>query len=245
MLVILSGDIDRHSVPHVRLKVLDRRGGHGEREEAADPGVIQPQRLEQDRRNDLALAIEVRPQRAAFRVEHNLQPSTELRQDVPLVLIRVLLGEIHAGGTSELVDERVLGPVDDERPAVGHHREVPDVQFALLEKFAFLKEPHRDSQRLGVREILVLALRLRVPRLAEVRLDELHHESVLAVPLDRRHVGEGACDSLLYELAERTPHISEEIGRGKDLLNPSVDLRSRYSIFSPCKERPALRRRAP
>jgi hypothetical protein len=113
---------------------------YGEAVVPPDPIRIEAERLQQRRRHDAALAIEVGTQRRSAGVEKDLEPRPELGEDVPLVLVLVLLGEVDARRAGQLVDQRVFGPVDDERAATRHHREIPDVELRLLEQLPFLEQ---------------------------------------------------------------------------------------------------------
>jgi len=189
---LLREDLVDGQAADVGLEPLRRHRRDLEREVPSDPILVEPERLQKRGDADLPLSVQVRAEGHPPRVEEDLQPSTELGENVALILMDVLLGEVHSGGAGQLVHQSVLGTVDDERAATRHHREVADVQFRVLQELPFLKEACGHAERAREGEVLVLALQLGVPRISEIGLDELQDQAVLAVTLDWRDVREGA-----------------------------------------------------
>ena len=91
----------------------------------------------------------MRPQGRAAGIEHDLQPSPHFGQDVSFELLFVFSCDVHARSARQFVNQRVFGSVDDEGSAPGHHREIADVEFGLLNLFAFLQQTSGHSKRTG------------------------------------------------------------------------------------------------
>jgi hypothetical protein len=130
-------------------------------------GAAQPERAQEHRRQELALAVDPDVQEV-LRVVLELDPRSAVRNDLGDVERLVLGVEERAGGAVELADDDALGAVDDERPVVGHQRDVAEVDLLLLDVANRLDarlrvlvpddEPDRDLERHGVGHAPFLAL---------------------------------------------------------------------------------------
>ncbi len=119
-------------------------------------------RAQQHGDRQLALAVDA-DVHLALLVDLELQPGASGGHEVgdeDLLLAVLRFHQVGAGGAHELRDDHALGAVDDERPALGHPREVAH-EHGLLADLAGLAvdEGDRDGQRTGVGEVLLAALR--------------------------------------------------------------------------------------
>ncbi len=157
-----------------------------------EPGrrVLGRQRAQQRGDRQLALAVDARVDDALL-VDLELEPRAARRHQVrgEDLLRRVLrLHQIGARRAHELRDDHALGAVDDERPVLGHHREVAH-EDALLADLARLRvheaDGHRERRLVG--EVLLTTLGDRVLRRAELVVAELDRQRAGVVG-DRRDV---------------------------------------------------------
>ena len=134
-----------------------------------EPGrrVLGGQRAQERRDRQLALPVDPRVDDALL-VDLELEPRAPGRHEVRRedLLRRVLrLHQVGAGRAHELRDDHALGAVDDERPVLGHHREVAH-EDPLLADLARLRVHEADGHRERglVCEVLLAALGDRVLR---------------------------------------------------------------------------------
>ncbi len=114
-------------------------------------------------------------------------------------------------------DRTTLGAVDDERAAVGHHREVAHEDRLLLDLAGGgVHEAGGDEERARVGHVALAALLLGVLGRVEDVVGELELELAGEV-LDRRDVAQDLGDTLVQEPLERFPLDGDEIGKLEDL----------------------------
>ena len=147
-------------------------------------------RAQQHRHRQLALAVDAHVHLALL-VDLELQPGPARGHQVGdehLLLAVLRFHQVRARGAHQLGDDHALGAVDDERPALGHPREVAH-EHRLLADLSRLAVDESDGHRqgTGIREVLLAALVERRDRLVERELAELDGE-VAGVVLDRRDV---------------------------------------------------------
>ena len=161
-------------------------------------------RAQQHRDGQLALAVDADVDLALL-VDLELQPRTAGGHQVgdeDLLLAVLGLHQVGPGGAHELGDDDALGAVDDERPALGHPREVAH-EHRLLADLARLAvdERHRDRQRARERQVLLATLFERGDGLVEGQLAELDGK-VAGVVLDRRDVVDRLPQTALLRVGE-------------------------------------------
>ena len=122
--------------------------------------------------------------------------------------------ERDAGRTVELGDDDALGAVDDERAALGHHRDFAHVDFLVLDE-VFLAEAELHVERHGVGDAFAEALDLGVLGIAEGVGNVLERQA-LVVGLDRENLAENRLEAL--GLALLLGHaLLQEVEVGRDL----------------------------
>ena len=185
-------------------------------------GLAEPERLEQHGDRLLALPVDAHVHDVAL-VDLELQPRAAARDHLgvdDLLLRRGLVGahaEVDAGRPDELRHDDALGAVDDERAAVGHHREVPHEDRLLLDLTGLrVHEARGDEQRARVGHVALAALVLGVLRRVEDVVGQLELELAGEV-LDRRDVAHDLRDTLLEEPMER-------VGLDLDQVREVLDL---------------------
>ncbi len=109
--------------------------------------------------------------------------------------------EAEAGRTVELGDDDALGAVDDERAALGHHRDLAHVDFLVLD-VVLLAEAELHVQRDRVGDSCAQALDLGVLRVTDGIGDVLEDET-LVVRRDREDLAENGLQALRLALALR------------------------------------------
>jgi len=139
------------------------------------------------------------------------------------VFLALVVAEEHPGRPVELVDDDPLGPVDDERAVLGHHRDLTEVHLLLLHVpdaagarglvHVPHHEPHRDLERPGVGHAPLEALLHRVTRLTQLVLHELQGRRLREV-LDGEHALEHPLQA----------HVAPLLGRHVGLEEPGVGL---------------------
>ena len=117
-----------------------------------------------------------------------------------------------AGGAVELGDDDALGAVDDERAALGHHRDLAHVDVLVLDE-VFLTQPQLDVEGDGVGDALSDALDLRVLGVAQVVGDVLERQA-LVVRLDGEDLLEDGFQALGLALLLRHALLQEFQIRG-------------------------------
>ena len=109
--------------------------------------------------------------------------------------------EADAGRTVELGDDDALGAVDDERAALGHHRDFAHVDFLVLDE-VFLAEAELHVERHGVGGAFAEALELGALGLAD-RVGDVLERQALVVGLDREDLAEHGLEALAACAASR------------------------------------------
>src|SRR6185295_5690332 len=140
-----------------------------DRVEAPDDlvGAAQAERAEEDRGQELALAVDADVEQV-LRVVLELHPRTAVRDDLRDVERLVFRVEEGARRAVQLRDNDALGAVDDEGAVLGHQRNVAEVDLLLLDVADGLDaglgvlvpdhQPDRHLQRHGVGHAALLAL---------------------------------------------------------------------------------------
>ena len=174
--------------------------------------------LQQDRDGLLALAVDTDVHDVLL-VDLELEPRTAARDDLrvdDLALGRGLVRgdtEVDARRTHELRDDDALGAVDDERSAVGHHREVAHEDRLLFDLTGLrVHEPRGDEQRARVGHVALAALVLGVLRRVEDVVGQLELELTGEV-LDGRDVAQNLGDTVFEEPTERVGLYFDEVGK--------------------------------
>ena len=187
-----------------------------------EPGgrVLGRQRAEERRDRELALPVDARVDDALL-VDLELEPRAAARHQVrgEDLLRRVLgLHQVGARAADELRHDDALGAVDDERPPLGHHREVAHEDRLLPDLAGLLvDEADRHRQRPLVGQVLLTALLDRDRRLAELVLAELDGERA-GVILDRRDVVDRLPQAFLEEPVERRLLDVDQVREVEDVL---------------------------
>src|SRR4030095_12576636 len=130
-------------------------------------GAAQTQGAEEDRRQELPLAIDADVEQV-LRVVLELHPRAAIRDDLGDVERLVFRVEEGARRAVQLRDDDALGAVDDEGAVLRHQRDVAEVDLLLLDVADGLDarlrglvpddEADRHLQRHGVRHAALLAL---------------------------------------------------------------------------------------
>jgi hypothetical protein len=130
-------------------------------------GAAQAERAQEHRREELPLAVDPHVEQV-LRVVLELDPRPAVRDDLRDEQRLVFGVEERARRPVQLADDDALGAVDDERPVVGHQRDVAEVDLLLLDVADGLDaglgvlvpdhEPDRDLERHGVGHAALLAL---------------------------------------------------------------------------------------
>ena len=133
-------------------------------------------------------------------------------------------GEDRARGADQLADDHSLGAVDDERPTVGHHREVPHEDRLLLDLAGVgVHEASAHEDRCGVGHVLLLALldrELRSGAQVRIRRVELELEAqATGEVLDRADVLERLLEAMVKEPPEALSLDSDQVWKGKGLVD--------------------------
>jgi hypothetical protein len=178
------------------------------------------QRAEERRDRELALAVDASV-RDALLVDLELEPRARGRHQVrdEDLLRRVLrLHQVGARRADELRHDHALGAVDDERPPVGHHREVAH-EDPLLADLAGLgvDEAHRHRQRRLVGHAVLTALVDRVGRGAELVVAELDGQRARCSPRSAR-CRRCLAQALVQEPLERSLLDVDQVGEVEDVL---------------------------
>jgi hypothetical protein len=174
-------------------------------EREARRGILGRERAQQRGDRKLPLPVDAGIDDALL-VDLELEPRAAAGHEVRRedLLRRVLrLHQVGARRADELRHDDALGPVDDERPELGHHREVAH-EDALLPDLArvLVHEADLHVERGLVGQILFAALLDRELRIAELELAELDGERA-GVILDRRDVVDRLSEALVLEPFER------------------------------------------
>ncbi len=174
----LAVDVEQGLVLRVDGVLLQGRHHElGPAEALADAVGVPADGLEQDRDGLAALAVDADADGLAL-VDVELEPGAAAGDDLGAgeVAVRGLVGllvEVDAGRADELRDDDALGPVDDERPLRGHHREVAhEHRLALDLAGGLVDELRGDEQRSAVGEVLLAALLYGGLDLVEARVGE-------------------------------------------------------------------------
>ena len=184
--------------------------------------LTETERLQQHGDGLLALAVDADVDDVLL-VDLELEPRAAARDDLgvdDLALGRGLVGgdtEVDAGRTHQLRHDDALGAVDDERAAVGHHREVAH-EDRLLFDLARLRvhETRGDEQRARVGHVALAALVLGVLGRVEDVVGQLELELTGEV-LDRRDVAQDLGDTVFEEPPKRVGLYFDEVGKLLDL----------------------------
>src|SRR5882762_4353962 len=130
-------------------------------------GAAQAERAQEDRRQELPLAIDADVQQV-LRVVLEFHPGAAVRDDLRHVERLVLRVEEGARRSVQLRDDDALGAVDDEGAVLGHQRDVAEVDLLLLDvadgldaRLGVLVPDHeadRHLERHGVGHAALLAL---------------------------------------------------------------------------------------
>src|SRR4030095_16425930 len=130
-------------------------------------GAAQTQGAEEDRRQELPLAIDADVEQV-LRVVLELHPRAAVGDDLRDIERLVFRVEEGARRAVELRDDDALGAVDDERPVLRHQRDVAEIDLLLLDVADGLDaglgvlvpddETDGDLQRHGVGHAALLAL---------------------------------------------------------------------------------------
>ena len=174
--------------------------------------------LQQHRDRLLALAVDTDVDDVLL-VDLELEPCTAARDDLgvdDLALGRGLVrsdAEVDAGRTHQLRHHDALGAVDDERAAVGHHREVTHEDRLLFDLTGLrVHETRGDEERARVRHVALTALVFGVLRRVEDVVGQLELELTGEV-LDGRDVAQDLGDTVFEEPAERVGLYFDEVGK--------------------------------
>ena len=212
-----------------------------------EPGgrVLGRQRAEQRRDRQLALAVDAGVDDALL-VDLELEPRAAARHQVggEDLLGRVLrLHQVGAGAPDELRDDHALGAVDDERPPLGHHREVAHEDPLLADLAGVLvDEPDRHRERGLIGQVLLAALLDRELRHTELVVAELDGQRA-GVILDRRDVVDRLAEAFAHEPVEGLTLDVDQVGEVKDVLETGKRLaRARRSDRLGQVRQPPLRR---
>ena len=166
-----------------------------------------------------AAAVEVDVEEVVV-VELDLQPGAAVGDDaegVEQLAVRVR-GDLErdARGAVELGDDDALGAVDDERAALGHHRDLAHVDLLVLDE-VLLAEAQLHVERHRVGDALAQALQLVVLRVAE-RVGDVFERQALIVGLDGEHLAEDRLQALRLALLLGRALLQEvEVGRDLNL----------------------------
>jgi hypothetical protein len=189
-------------------------------EEVEDVDVAVADGAEQRRDEEFpaaAAAVEVDVEQVVV-VELHLEPGAAVGDDaegVEQLAVRVR-GDLEgdAGRTVELGDDDALGAVDDERAALGHHRDLAHVDFLVLDEVLLAQaELHVERHRVG--DALADALDLGVLRVAD-RVGDVLERQAPVVGLDREDLAEHGLEAL--RLALLLGHaLLQEVEIGIDL----------------------------
>ena len=201
-LLRVDGILDEHERAHILhlerlgdLQVLDLV------EEAEDVEVARiadgAQQGGDEKLPAAAAAVEIDVEQVVV-VELHLQPGAAVRDDAEgkellAAGVEVLL-EADAGRAVQLGDDDALGAVDDERAALGHHRDVAHVDLLVLDE-VLLAQAQLHVQRHGIGDALADALDLGVLRVADGVGDVLEHQAPV-VGLDREDLAEHRLEAL-------------------------------------------------
>ena len=128
----------------------------------------QPQRAQENRSQELALAVDANIQNILL-IVFEFHPRAAIGNDLSQEIRAVVGGlEKHAGGTVQLADDDALGAVDDEGAVLGHQRDVAEEDLLLLDiadglvaglgVFVEDGQPHGDLQRRAVGHAALFAL---------------------------------------------------------------------------------------
>ena len=176
------------------------------------------QRPQERRHRELPLAVDARVQDALL-VDLKLQPGAPGRHQVGRehLLGGILrLHQIGAGAAHELRHDHALSAVDDERPGIRHHWEVPHENGLLADLPGVLvDEADSHGERGLIREVLLSAVADVELRLAEPILAELDGERS-GVVLDRRDVVDRFAQALRKEPREGGLLDIDEVGKVLD-----------------------------
>jgi hypothetical protein len=164
-------------------------------------------------------AVEIDVQQVVV-VELHFQPGAAVRDDAERVQRLAIRVRCHlegdAGGAMELGHHDTLGAVDDERAALGHHRDFTHVNVLVLDE-VLLAEAKLHVERHRVGDALAEALELGVLRVAEIVGNVLERQP-LVIAQDREHLAEHGLEALGLALLLGNALLQEvEIGRDLNL----------------------------
>ena len=189
-------------------------------EHEAGRRVLRGKRPQERRDRQLALPVDAGVDDALL-VDLELEPRAAARHQVgdEDLLGRVLrLHQVGAGAADELRDDHALGAVDDERPPLGHHREVAHEDPLLADLAGVLvDEADRHRERGLIRQVLLAALLDRDRRQAELVITELDCERS-GVILDRRDVVDRLAEAFVQEPLEGLTLDVDQVGEVENVL---------------------------
>ena len=203
------------------------------REQRADLVVVLVADGAQQRgRRDLALAVDLDPELVLV-VGLELEPRAAVRDHLGAEQAAAARGVLElavvdARAADELAHDDALGAVDDERPLVGHRREVAHVDTLALDLAGLLdQELDVDVERARVGEVLGPALQLAVLRRTELVVEELELHHLAGEVLDRADLVEQLAQALVDEPPERVELQLDQVRDRQDLGDPGVRIRAR------------------
>src|SRR3954447_22394791 len=183
--------------------------------------VLFGERAQERRDRELALPVDTRVDDALL-VDLELEPRATRGHEVGRedLLGRVLrLHQVGAGAAHELRHDHALGAVDDERPPLGHHREVAHEDRLLADLARLLvDEADRHRERSLVGQVLLTALLDGELRRAEQVVGELDGERA-GVVLDRRDVVDRLAEAVVQEPLERGLLDVDQVGEVEDVFD--------------------------
>ena len=182
--------------------------------------VLTRERAQERRHRQLPLAVDAGVDDPLL-VDLELEPRATARHQVrgEDLLRRVLgLHQVGARAPDELRHDHALGPVDDERAPLRHHREVAHEDPLLADLAGLLVDEadgHRERGLVG--QVLLAALLDRELRLPEFEVAELDRQRA-GVVLDRRDVRDRLAEALVPEPVERGLLDVDQVGEVEDVL---------------------------
>ena len=222
-------DVDQVILQHIRRQLLvrplvRRRDGVERVIQLQDVLVRAIAQRPQERRHielpRAAPTVQVHPHDVR-RVELNLDPRPVVRDDahrVKVMPIRVRrLLRAHARAAMQLRHDHTLRPVDHERAVARHQRDLPQIHIILAHLVAVL-QTERRVQRRRERVPVPQRLKLRLLRLLQIVLHEIHREAPI-LRRHREHFLEDGLQTLVLPLPRahvRLQEIRERLGLNVD-----------------------------